>query len=276
VRGLKLRPRGRATRRQHIILVILLAVSGVALAILLTTALTRDNPSAGSPGIAPGDTSPGGSKAGAASMPSHAVPAALIHDADAYQAFGWIDHNYAAADSGEQLAFGVTVDGQGRVAIEAFGLLWNRQAGLDVSFAIPEGLLEPLALDPDDLAGAALAHLETAQIPATFTDRTGIDQTTYAGTVTFAVEGAGDINGSASVDRLFSGGDQAWSAEFQAATAEQWRLAQASVSLDCPALGIFQQVVSDWDNDFVELFAGSSLQMQFSGTGGTGLLLTSR
>jgi hypothetical protein len=87
------------------------------LAILLTTVVTRNNPSAGSRGVGPGNKAPSGGAAGEAPAPSRAVMAAVVHDAHgssalasttrAYRGFGWIDHDHRVAGSGEQMAFGI-------------------------------------------------------------------------------------------------------------------------------------------------------------------------
>ena len=178
-------------------------------------------------------------------------------------------------ESGEQMAFGITRAGDAPAAIEAYGILWNRAAGLDVTFEIPEGLADVLPLGADQLTGTGLDRLATTRIPATFTDRTdGLQTNTHPGTATFVIEGAGDVNGLTSIAESFVPETQDWGADFLATTATKWRLAQASISLDCPELGIFQEVVADWETDLAQIYYGTPLSINMSAS--TDLLLTAR
>jgi hypothetical protein len=207
-------------------------------------------------------------------------------DTGGYQAYGWIEHGeYGLDQDGVQIAFAITslegdeaADGDqagGQKAIEGLGLIWNYPAGLDVSFEIPPGSDGPLALTSSQIATAGLTRVETARLPATFVDRdagaagsggTGAptvppEGATHPGTVTFLVEGSNGTFGSSVIDQTFTPAGAGWSVSYRSARAEVSRLAQLSVSLDCPELGIFQLVVADWDSDHVELFHGSVLSI---------------
>jgi hypothetical protein len=184
-----------------------------------------------------------------------------------YQAYGWLYHGDQDADpSGIQLAFAITgQQGPAPPAIRAVGAVWNELAGQDVTFEIPGGLSSSLLLAPDQLNVDGLPGLQTARLPARFTDRSDPQTpTSHLGTVTFVLEGAGDVYGFQPIDSRFAPEGAGWSVEFRSAGAVLSRLARLSVSLDCPDLGIFQLAVSDWEGDYAELFYGLPLSIEVS------------
>jgi len=250
-------PNKRGTGRKYVALVTLLALSGAVLAVLTTTMVTRADPSVEVRGAArPYPRVVTSSEVQTANV-------AVAADLSTAQAFGWLyHHEYPLDESGEQIAFGITRDAGGLVSIQALGFLWNRAAGLDVRFEIPAGLTTLLPLPVGRVSSdRQLSGLRTEPVPTTFIDRSGDGgSSSHAGTVTFEVEGAGDVWDEMPIEERFSPYAGGWIAFFSG-VADSWRLAMVTISFDCPDLGIFQLAVSDWENDFVEIFEGPPLQV---------------
>jgi hypothetical protein len=223
---------------------------------------------AGQPILAAGIVHEGGSLGPASGDAASSAGAAgdSAADAGSVQALGWMYHgDYGVDQSGVQFAFGI-IRAAGVPAIEAAGLVWNEPAGLDVTFEIPPGLSTPMVLEPDQIEGSGLAGLQTARLAVTFWDRSPDgNSTAHAGTIVLLLEGAGDAFGLSAVDESFAPETGLWSVDYTASVSEISRLAQASLTLDCPDLGIFQLVVSDWDSDHAELFQGSPLSIEMNG-----------
>ena len=160
--------------------------------------------------------------------------------------------------------------GAGAATVKLYGVVWNLPAGLDASFTIPDDLSAAYPIAAGQLAGAGLERLEITRIPATFTDRSGTSTpSTHPGTITLLVEGASEIDDLGTVDAAFSPADSGWDLRCGIAAAGQGRLSQVSVTLDCPDLGMFEQAVSDWEEDFAELFEESPLDITLIRSMGT-------
>jgi hypothetical protein len=174
------------------------------------------------------------------------------------------------------------------------GRVWDSSTDRDVVFEIPAGLRQPLPLAPGQLTVTGPTYLRTAALPAPFFSRSPTGPSgeltatatvasgppptlaaapvgpstgegpTFSDTLTFVMEGAGDLFGFSPIAKTFHLAEAEGRLFFSSPGSLVSRLAELSLFLDCPALGISQTIVADWEGDYVELFYGAPMTVKAS------------